>query len=109
MKISTICNQKQARPALILTNRVNQCEYCLDLTEFNTYLQATTSSVGLEPTPSSVLKMIEGGAPVLANLKKIEERLRLHLNPDGNWDLYNGIPNARRHTSLMLRYSTQPW
>ena len=81
---------------MILTNRVNQCEHCLDLTEFNTCLQATTSSVGLGPTPSSVLKMIEGGAPVLANLKKIEDRLRLHLKPDGNWDLYNGIPNAPR-------------
>ena len=92
MKLSTILRHGEARPALVITNEINRCRWCLDLAETGRGLKACGGGRdrGLAPVPSSLLGIIEGGQAVLDGLKRMEERLLRHVDRGRNWDLYDG-------------------
>ena len=94
MKFSTILNEGQAHPVLVVTNQTNRCEHCLDLVRFNSAMESVDSGGRYDRVPPTLLKIIEGWQEAAVNLRRIHEQL-LQFRDRKNTDVYSGSVNRR--------------
>ena len=76
MRLTTILRNGEARPALVLVNEANRCQWCVDLAAVRDVLAGAGRPWGIEPLPTSIRLLIEAGPKALDNLRRLQDRVR---------------------------------